>query len=299
MKYFYCLVLVFPFLSRVNAQTMESVPVQFGQFFNAYSIINPASCGSKSDIEFELGRQGHGGIWKNVSTTYASGSFRIAPSTKKNNFHVIGLTFLGDKEGVYLNRSRIYLNYGWHTHLTKRLSVGAAASMGFFSYLVSGSNANATGGAAAPDGSLGLWLYSQRCYLGVSASQLFNSEVTPLQETTRLPRHYNVTGGYSIRMSQWLAVVPKMVVRYTPDYPLDIDVAVTSVVNNIVSGGINYRYDKGIVYMVGLERLRIKKGNFKVTFSYTMPAGRLLNNIQTYELALNYDYKRSKKAKPK
>src|SRR5688500_15297656 len=114
MRYFYCLVLVLISLSNLKAQTTEWIPVQFGQFFNAYSIINPASCGAKGDVELEFGRQAHGGISRNISTTYATGSLRIKPQKKRNNFQVLGLGFIRDREGEYLKRSSFYVNYGWH-----------------------------------------------------------------------------------------------------------------------------------------------------------------------------------------
>jgi type IX secretion system PorP/SprF family membrane protein len=297
MKYFYCLVPVLISLSNLQAQTTESIPVQFGQFFNAYSLINPASCGAKGDVEIELGRQGHSGIWRNISTSYASGTLRIKPQRKKNNFHVLGVSFIRDKEGEYLRRSRVYLNYGWHTRLTKKLSLGAGASAGFFSYLVSGSNASIAGSDQCPDGSIGLWLYHQRYYVGASACQVFNGRLTPLQETTTLLRHYNITGGYSYRASPMLWVNPKSIVRYTPGYPLDIDVAVIGVVDEIVAAGLNYRYNKGMVCTVGLEKLKVQKGSFKCMFSYAFPAGSVASSIQTYELTLRYDHKPGQKKK--
>lgn len=277
------------FLLNAKAQTMESVPVQFGQFYNAYSIVNPASAGSTGHAELQAGRQMHGGMWRNISTTYASAAFRLNPSIEKNNFQVLGFSFVGDKEGEYLKRSKFYATYGWHTKLTAQLSLGAGASIGLFSYLVSGSNASVAGSALAPDGSIGLWLYHQRYYLGASACQLFNSRLTPLQETTRLVPHYNITGGYSFIPSASFSIIPRTMIRYIPGYPLDVDVSVAGVIDEIITAGVNYRHQRSMVYMVGLERLKVIRGKFRFMFSYAVPTGSVFNNIHTYELTLNYE----------
>jgi type IX secretion system PorP/SprF family membrane protein len=296
MKYFYCPVLILISLSNVKAQHTESIPVQFGQFFNAYSLINPASCGSKGDVELEMGRQGHVG-WKNISTSYASGSLRIKSYKKRNNFQVLGLSFVRDREGEFLKRSKAYVTYGWHTRLTRQLSIGAGASAGLFSYLVSGSNASVAGSDQAPDGSIGLWLYHQRYYFGASANQVFNSKLTPLQETARLMPHYNVTGGYSFKVSRAFSVNPKTVVRYTPGYDVNLDVAAVGVVDEVISAGANYMYNKGLVCLLGLEKLKVKKGRFRCMFSYAIPVGSIASNMQKYELTLNYDHKPDQKKK--
>lgn len=295
MKYFSCLVLIFLSLANAGAQTTESIPEQFAQFFNAYSIVNPASCGSKSNIEIELGRQGHSGIWKNISTTYASGSLRLGPQKKKNNFQVLGLSFVRDKEGEYLKRSKFYVNYGWHTSLTSKLSLGAGVAGGFFSYIVSSSSASVAGSAMAPDGTLGLWLYHQRYYFGASAAQVFNSKLTPLQETTELLRHYNITGGYTYHVSEALTVHPRTMIRYAPGHPVNIDVATQGVINEIVSAGVNYRYNKEMVCLFGLEKLKAGKGALRCMFSYAFPTGRVASNRQTFELTLNYNHQSKQK----
>jgi type IX secretion system PorP/SprF family membrane protein len=288
MKYFFTPVLICAItLSTANAQEVRRIPVQFEQFFNSYSIINPASCGSTAKIELQSGRQQHGGPWKNISTTFASGLFKIE-AEKSHNFHAIGLSFIADKEGQYLKQSRFYINYAWHTQLTKKISLAAGTSLGFLSFLVSASSANLSGGATAPDATLGLWLYSRAFYAGISMNQIFNSRLTPLEETTKLVRHYNLTGGYVLHITESFDLTPRVLIRYAPEFPLDFDFAANAVIKGIVSTGLNYRHQKGVVPMVGFEKLAIANGNLKAMFSYAFPVGRSARDLKTYELMLNY-----------
>ena len=292
----YPLFLFFSCLSIITSfgQEVAHVPVQFGQFFNMYSVINPASCGSRSGFELQSGRQQHSGAWKNISTTFVSAAIRIQ-KRKSNHFHVMGLSFISDKEGQYLNRSKFYLMYGWHTRLTKKLSMGAGASAGFFSYLVSASTASVSGADVAPDASLGLWIYSNRYYAGASINQILNSKLTPLEETTILIRHYNVIAGYTLNIRRSLAIKPSVLLRFVPNYSVDVNFATLGVINQILAVGVNYRYQKGIVPVVGFEKLAIGKGNLKAMLSYALPVGKIAENLQTYELTLNYDFNASGK----
>lgn len=288
MKYFFILVLLCAItLSAVNAQEVEYIPIQFEQFFNTYPIINPASSCSASRIEIQSGRQQHGGAWKNISTTFASASFRVKEN-KSNSFHVAGASFVADNEGLYLKRTRFYGNYAWHTRLTKNVSLGAGTSLGFFSFLVSASSANISGAATAPDASFGFWLYTNASYAGISMNQIFNSRLTPLEETSMLIRHYNMTGGYLITINNSLSVMPRVLIRYAPGYPVDMDFAATGIINGIVSTGLNYRHNKSIVPMIGFEKLSVGNGNVKAMFSYAVPMGRSARDLKTYELMLNY-----------
>jgi len=297
MKYFLSLVLIFYYVSAIS-QEVPYTPVQFGQFFNTYSIINPASCGFRDKLELFSARQQHSGAWKHITTTFVSGSVRFNDK-KPNKFQVAGFAFVTDNEGQYLKRSRAYFTYGWHTRLSKKLSLGAGASAGFFSYRVSSSNASVSGSATNIDASLGIWLYSTTYYIGVAGNQIPNSELTPLRETTALIRHTNAMGGYTFTASETFTITPQFIIRYTEGLPLDIDLATTGTVNNIVVAGINYRYHKSVVPMVGFQDIKIGKGTGKIMFSYSVPAGKTAVNIRTYELVLAYQVKPARKTKEK
>jgi type IX secretion system PorP/SprF family membrane protein len=286
MKYFLITALLLCYLSA-HSQAVDYAPVQFGQFFNTYSLINPASCGFRDKYELLSGRQQHSGAWKKIATTFASGFTRFNEN-KRGNFQTAALAFVVDKEGQYLKRSRAILTYGWHTPLTSELSIGVGASAGFFSYTVSSSNASVSGSATTADASLGVWLYSRLYYIGFSGNQILNGKLTPLEETTELIRHYNVTGSYTFEVHWSVTITPQFLLRYVEGRPLDIDVAAIGAVNKVVAVGINYRHNKSIVPIVGFQNIHFGKGTGKVMFSYAIPSGKIADNIQTYELTLGY-----------
>jgi type IX secretion system PorP/SprF family membrane protein len=277
----------------------QGLPVQFGQFFNGYSIINPAMSGSRSDVEIELGKQRHTDVFSIYSTTYASGFFRVRRKPNSSSFHVPGLSFISDKEGQLLKRSKVYLTYAWHTQLNKKLSLSAGAAAGMFSYQVASSNASAGGGANAPDASIGLWLYNKTFFAGASFNQILNTSLTPIAVEQKLIRHFNVTGGYTYHVSKSFKFTPIALLRITPELgTLDMDIAAVGSLNNILLLGINYRYERNFLGMVGFERLNIGVGSLRAGFSYAVPVGRIASLAHTYELTLNYAYTKQKKKTP-
>lgn len=293
MKYPLGVILVFSCM-LAKSQEVDYTPVQYGQFFNMYPIINPASTGFREKLELLSGRQQLGGPWKHISTTFVNGFTRFN-DRKNGKFQAAGLMFVADNEGKYLSRSRACFNYSWHTPLTKNASLAAGASVGFFSYRVGGSDASVSGSAMAPDAAIGLWFYTNKYYLGVSGNQVLNNEVTPILETTRLIRHINLTGGYTWELSKSLSMTPRFLLRYARNFTSDIDVAVTGTINKVFSVGANYRHQKSVVPVVGFENIKVKEGVAKLMFSYGIPVGKIADNIQTYELMLGYQVKPPKK----
>jgi type IX secretion system PorP/SprF family membrane protein len=284
-------------LSR--AQDIPRLPIQFGLFFNAYSMINPASSGAKNTIEIQAGRQQNSGVRRGVATSYLSGAFRIH-NVKTSNFSVMGLSFLSDREGEYLKRSGAYFIYAWHTRLTEKISISAGVNGGIYSYNVSGTNANAAGSATAIDGAAGLWLYAKQFYTGISINQIPNSQLTPVyEETTRLVRHCNITGGYVLNVHRNVTVIPSMLVRVSSAFPVDLDVAVMVSLKQIFALGVNYRHHKSLVCVVGFEKIKLGNGALNAMFSYAVPVGKIAQNNQPYELTLNYAHQRKSKKKTK
>jgi type IX secretion system PorP/SprF family membrane protein len=281
------------------AQEISRLPVQFGLFFNGYSIINPASCGANKEVEIQAGRQQNSGARKGIATTYFSGAFRIQ-NFKTNNFSVMGLSFINDKEGEYLKRSSAYFIYAWHTKLSTNISMSAGINAGIYSYTVSGTNANVAGSATAFDGSAGLWLYAKQFYTGISFNQIPNGELTPVyEEVTKLVRHCNITGGYVLNVHRNVIVTPSFLLRYSPSFPVDLDGAVMVSLKQIFSLGVNYRYHKSLVSIIGLEELKVGNETLKAMFSYAVPIGKIAQNVQPYELTLNYAHHRKSKRKTK
>lgn len=206
-----------------------------------------------------------------------------------NNFHVAGLSLVGDKEGAFLNRTGIYGLYSWHTRVGKRTFLSAGATIGVKNYSVDDNYVNGGGSSYAPDGNVGLFLYSNKYSVGLSVNQIFNGKLKPIREVSRLVPHLNITGSRTWQINRYFAVKPSLLVRIAPEYNPDINLYISTMLQNIISATAGYKYQRGMTCIVGLEKIRIGDSYFKAAFSYYFPVGNNRQlNINTYEITLNY-----------
>lgn len=211
------------------------------------------------------------------------------PDPFPNNFHVAGLSLIGDKEGAFLNRTGIYGLYSWHTRVGKYTFLSAGAAIGVKNYSVDENYVNGGGSSYAPDGNVGLFLYSPRYSIGVAVNQIFNGKLKPIREVSRLVPHVNITGSRTWQINRYFALKPSVLVRIAPDYNPDINLYISTLLQNIVSATAGYKYQRGMTCIVGLEKIRIGDSYFKAAFSYYFPVGNNGQlNINTYEITLNY-----------
>ncbi len=288
--------------TKTFAQDVMGLPVLFNQFTRTYFLINPASIGNDSDLEVSIGRQFNTDEWSNIYTHYANINLELTPKRKADHYshHTLGLTFIGDKEGDYLSRTRAYALYNAHIMLSEKISLAAGASLGVASYAVKGTAVSPSGAATSPDGSVGLWLYDANgSHAGLSVNQLAESKLTPIVETTRLVRHYNISLRKALSLNAHLSLYPALLVRYVPQYSTTYEAATTLVMNELFSVGAAGRYKNNISVMAGLERIPAFRGYAKTAFSYTFPAGKQVQaNFNTYEFTLSFFLKKKEKEEP-
>jgi type IX secretion system PorP/SprF family membrane protein len=315
------ILLCFSISLKIHAQQqIKGLPIQFNQYMRAYPMINPASSGSLSKLEINAGNQRHGGNWSNINTFYFNANIRLTKDLKiennknekpvdeysentdtivsypkvfykavPNSYHVAGLNLIGDKEGVFLNRNGIYGLYAWHTHLKENMILSGGVALGIKNYSISDNYVTGGGSSFAPDGNVGVWLYDYNYHLGFSVNQIFNSKLKPLNETTVLIPQYNFTAGRSWEVSHALVLKPSVLIGVASQTPVNANVTLGSLWQNIASLTLNYNYKKGVTTMIGIEKIKIGENVIKAMFSYYFPVGRSNQiNINNYEITLNY-----------
>jgi hypothetical protein len=310
-------------LPALAQQVENSLPVPMGQFMRSYPLINPASAGAYSSMEVNTGVQRHGSSWSNISSYYLNANIRLGRTVREEvrqvlseeeeweeepiyedslledeakekrppveRFHVAGITLTGDKEGSFLRKTGIYGVYAWHTRLTRNVCVSAGASVGFKNYSVSSSYVYGGGSAYAPDASVGLWVYDNHYHFGISASQIFGGRLQPFREITRLQPHLNLTAARRWDINRHFSVKPTVMVLLAESNRPAVNLMLGAMLQELVSATIGYTVGRGLICIVGLERLNVGTNSFKAGFSYRIPAGSYSYvNIHTYEITLNY-----------
>ena len=288
---------VFLFHMLYHAQVNE-LPIQFGQFFNNPQI-NPAHGGSEGNIELSLGTKQNAGVFSGVKTSYVSSNFRFMK--KDDNFHVIGLHFNNDREGLVIRRNRTSLSYSKHLRLSDNFMLASGINIGLYNFIIKSNPVTGGTNATTEDFSAGLHLYNDNKYLSLSVNQLNGGELQPLEQIIKLLPLYNLRYSQRFLLNEGVEMRPIAFLRFADMQKKEDQIrgglALKFLVKKLVSFGASYEVSEGSHFFVGVNDFTkrdgdrgIKKGNaLRFEFSYFAPNQRnTRTNINAFELTCQY-----------
>lgn len=270
------------------------MPTQWGQYESIVPVLNPAFAGKDEDLGVTISNLRHFGLWKNNQTYLVNANFRILSKSRidsvpRKNFQVLGAYVIGEDEGQYLHRTRGYGTYAYHLRISKSFNFAAGLSLGFMSYSISANDYNSGGVSTTVDGNLGLLVYSSKYYFGLSSNQIFEGFVTPIQERTRLLRHWNLNIGSNFTINQWLEFKPNINIRFLPGLNPNVNLGTTFILGKWVAIGSNYRHKESVTILFGLERLPFGQSKIKALVSYNIPLAAYTSPaLQAFEILIKY-----------
>lgn len=253
----------------------------YSQYMNNDFFLNPAVAGSRDHIPVVLTFRKQ---WSGIS--YAPSTQTLsAHSQVFKNMGVGGILF-NDKTGPD-RRTGIELAYAYHFPVTEKskLSLGLAGYA--LQYVVDNTMLtlnepddiaiqNNKSTDILPDASGGIYFYSDKYYVGLSAPQLFQTKIemkTEASELNTLVRHYFFTGGYRIKINDDFEAEPSLLMKAIVQAPAQMDINAKTIYKKLVWLGVSYRHNESVVMMIGAE-----KSNFRVGYSYDAT----LSNIKKY-----------------
>jgi type IX secretion system PorP/SprF family membrane protein len=216
--------------------------------------------------------------------------------------HGLGLTAINYATG-YINRTTTYATYSYHMGLSGTTSLAAGFGMGFSSFNINRSkitlatnfdpaigNATSNLTKVKPEMNAGLWLYSSKYFLGLSAQQIIpvrlNLVDSTIYKSTLIP-HLFMTAGYRLQINDDLSVLPSTMLRYIAGTPMGFDINVKTQYRDLMWIGGNFRKGDGFSGMVGLNIAH----TFNVSYAYDLNRGRYLlstMNRGTHEIVLGF-----------
>lgn len=210
-----CLLLSFP---RIDCQELPAYQL----YLHQPSLINPAIIGSSDCSEIMLiDRHQWIGAFKGAPKTQVL-SAESSISSNDSRSHGLGLHLVNDANGAY-KQLTASLGYAFHISLNRegslRLGFGLMATVYQSTYDETGFSRindpiihHGIEKEISPDVSSGVYLYSDRFFLGVSGVQLLasNSYLNP----HRGVRGYFAYGGYNHSVSRLLILQPGLTIKY-------------------------------------------------------------------------------------
>jgi type IX secretion system PorP/SprF family membrane protein len=199
--------------------------------------------------------------------------------------HGIGFTMINDKTGL-LNRFTANVSYAYHMGLTPRMNLAAGFSAGIsrISYDRSKANPNdpndpALGGneqmfSTRPDLNAGLWLYSDKYFVGLSAQQIIPQKFSFADDAkygNKLVPHLFATAGYRVLISEDINALPSVMLKYvsgTPTSP-QFDLNLKMQYRDLLWLGGSARWKDGYAAMAGLNVLNTFNLGYAYDFTRT------------------------------
>ena len=310
----YSIIIALTFVFCINANA-QMKPVYTQYMLNQY-LLNPGVAGSQDHWDLRAGSRFQWvGIEGSPKTIFASvqgplGKRVLNKSTKKGDFelqtkdykgdkffHAIGGTLIADQTGPTSIISA-YVSYTYNLLLTQDFRIGLGAAPGFQSFFINGADLEISNSRSistiVPDLTIGVWLYTEHFYLGLSSHQVLEFKLPVYdvyskgKDNNRLYRHYFINTGYNFIINRHFHIVPSVVIRYVNPLPVDGDLNVKVFYNKDYWAGITYRpVSKSMALMVGL----CFNKSFIVSYSYDY-YNTYLNQASfgTHELLVGYKF---------
>lgn len=273
------------------SQTNNRYPTTFGHYIIAPFTINPVNAMSDVNTQISLGNQENVGPLRRIRSYYLYAAVNIYKNEKGARNH-LGVYATNERDGEYISRAKLYLNYSWHTKLREKLWIGAGSYLGFINYNFIGTSSTAGGSDIAPDGSLGILLYNEKFKFGLSGNQIFSSSLQPIVNIYKFPIFYNLTFERSFFVSPYVTLQPYIFLSWKKSNQLvDINLGILSLIHDRLKIGSSYTHHRMVSFLLGVENIKIEKHFFRFYVCYNQPTS-LYNILQSIELSINYLHKK-------
>ncbi len=217
--------------------------------------------------------------------------------------HGIGFKIINDRTGP-LNRLGAYGSYAYHLGISAQTSIAVGFEAGIRNVGLNADKLNfgqaspvdpAIAGSGEinnikPDFGAGIWIYSSKYFIGVSAQQLITqkvyfSENAVQQPGSTLTPHIFATAGYRFFVNDDISALPSVMVKYISPSPVQLDVNVKCQYRDLFWAGAGYRINDGFSGMMGLN----VSNTFNLSYSYDYTTSRLQAYSRgTHEIVLGF-----------
>ena len=278
------------------APALAQQQAQYSQYMNNNYVLNPGATGVEDYIDIKASyRTQWVGLEGAPKTYYLSASSALGRwhgtakrplRDRQRGFHAIGGLVYNDVTGP-TSRTSVYGSYAYNLRMTRTIRAALGVSVGMQQFAVDGQllhfyDPTTVGASAASrvfDSSAGLWVYSPNFYVGLAGSQLFGNRLNfsygPNQLDAGAPgnalrRHYFLTGGVRLPLTEDWSLVPSVLVKAVSPAPLSVDLNAKLKYKDLLWFGASWRALDAVVAMVG-----VNYEQFTIGYSYDAGTSQL------------------------
>jgi len=274
----------------------QQMPQYTQYMFNDF-VINPAIAGVHDHYQI---RTNHRFQWVglNADPPLTNSISFYGPHAKYNMGY--GGYIYNDVTGP-TSRTGVTGAYAYNISVTDnmRLSMGLSASL--LQYRIDGTQLDPkdvsdpaildmTSTNYMPDAGIGLYLYAEEFYVGLSAAQLLNNNMKIFENKNglnRLKTHLTLTGAYRFQIDQDWMVEPSVIIKGAAPREFGFDITARAEWKKMVWGAVSYRYHEAIAILLGYSYREM------LFFGYAYDIGITTlrkYNTGTHEIMIGYRF---------
>ncbi|MDD5149214.1 MAG: type IX secretion system membrane protein PorP/SprF [Flavobacterium sp.] len=272
---------------------------QFTQYMYNTININPAYAGSKDVMSvFAL----HRTQWVGLDGAPTTNTASINTPINGSNLG-LGVSIINDKIGPSdENNIAVDLSYTIFTSDSYKLSFGLKASANLLNIDFTKLNQYDKNDYSfdtnidnkfSPNIGVGLYLYSDNSYIGLSAPNLLETNhfdkyanIGANSHVAKEKIHYYFIAGHVFELSNSVKFKPSMLAKMVEGAPLQVDVSGNFMINEKVVLGVAYRWSAAVSAMVGFQ----VSDSWFIGYGYDLETTKLANyNSGTHEIFLRYE----------
>ena len=285
-----------------TASIAQQLP-QFTQYMFNTIAINPAYAGSRETLSV-VGL--HRSQWVGLDGGPTTQTLSVhAPLS--NDKVGLGLSVINDQAG-FENLQYVYADFSYTLDLGTKTKLAFGLKAGTTGYSLDNDFIASEQGDDVIRGfedqwafnmGTGLYLHTNKWYLGLSAPRLFNTTNENNQQFEPLERiSYYATAGYVFDLSEDIKFKPATLLKITNGAPLSWDVTANFLFFEKLWVGPSYRFNEQAGAFGALIDFQISK-QFRVGYAYENPTSDIRNyaNGGTHEILLMFELWKSKRIK--
>jgi len=284
------LFIVVVFSAPIMAQQLP----QFTQYmFNTISV-NPAYAGSRESMNMTAL---HRNQWAGLDGNPTTSTFSFHTPLKNERVGV-GLSYITDQLG-FENTNYVYGDFSYTVPVSQvaRLSFGLKA--GFTNYELQNPDPNdpffnANFNSWKPNFGAGVYLSSDRWYVGVSSPRILNTDLNDGEFEALERNSYYAIGGLVLDISADVKFRPAVITKFTNGAPATYDITSSFLLYEKVWFGASYRFNDASNFGAFMD-YQIAN-NFRIGYAYDLPTSTIRPYTGgTHEAILIFEPRFSKK----
>ena len=291
MKIGIILLFLFGIFGSVSAQQDP----MFTQYMHNPVSINPAYAGSRGTLNV-VGM--HRQQWVGIDGAPKTLTFSL--NSPFINYNVgVGLSLLYDELGP-TRQTGIYADYSYHLKVSTKtkLAFGLKGGVNIYDINLQGLRGSEGDDHVAmfgyrklyhPNVGFGSYLYSDRFYVGFSIPKMLQNNLSDDENTliNKEERHYFLTGGVVVDISEFIKFKPSTTVRIVSGAPVSAELSLSFLLNNKLWLGGMYRVGDSAGAMVKFDLTN----QLSLGYSYDFTLSELRQfNQGTHEVFISYDF---------